>query len=229
MVEAARRLGIHRSRIEALIQSGSLHATKTGSQWVIDVRELDRYDNVRPHRRGRRLTAVSAWDRMGRPEALLAHAEDDSVDEVRRNLRSRAAHEPVYVHPGLLGQALDDPNVRLGGRDAAIEAGAPLDPDGIHDVYLRASAGAAWMEQLRVQPEHEQPNVWLHRVPDDACSTVGPGRHLGLFVAWLDLADRLDRGADLVLDRLTGGVPVREVDLSSDLLPRHREVFRTAL
>lgn len=129
------------------------------------------------------------------------------------------------MHPGVLGDGLDDPDVRLGGRDAAIEAGAPLDPDGVHDVYLPARRAGGWSKRLRARPEREQPNVWLHVVPDDAWDDVPPGRHLGLFVAWLDLADRLDRGADLVLDRL-GGVLVREVDMSTDLLPRHREVFR---
>ncbi len=108
------------------------------------------------------------------------------------------------MHPGVLGDGLDDPDVRLGGRDAAIEAGAPLDPDGVHDVYLPARRAGGWSKRLRARPEREQPNVWLHVVPDDAWDDVPQGRHLGLFVAWLDLADRLDRGADLVLDRLGG-------------------------
>lgn len=205
MQEAAERLGVHRSRVEALILAGVLPATKTGSQWVLARRELDLYDNVRPHRRGRPLGASMAWARIGRSDVVLRRREPGSLDADRRDLRGRAVHESLSVHPGVLAEGLEDPEIRLGGRDAAIDAGAPLDPDGVHDAYLPARLAAAWRTGLRARPEREQPNVWLHIVPDDAWVEVEPRRHLGLFVAWLDLADRLDRGADVVLDRLTGG------------------------
>ncbi len=205
--EAAERLGVHRSRVEALILSGVLPAAKTGSQWILDRRELDRYDNVRPYRRGRPLSAVAAWARIVDAGDLLRRREPGSLDAERRDLRARAAHEPLHVHPGVLGDALDDPLVRLGGREAAIAAGAPLDvdADGVHDVYLPAGPAVGWKKRVRARSEREVPNVWLHVVPDEAWDRVPDARHLGLFVAWLDLADRLDRGADLVLDRLGRG------------------------
>ena len=196
---------MHRSRVEALILAGALTATKSGSQWVLGRGELDRYDNVRPRRRGRPLGASMAWARIGRPDVLMRRRDPGSLDADRRDLRARAVHEALSVHPGVLGEGLDDPEVRLGGRDAAIDAGAPLDPDGVHDVYLPARLAQRWRTLLRARLERDQPNVWLHVVPDDAWVEVPPHRHLWLVVAWLDLADRLDRGADVVLDRLGGG------------------------
>ena len=198
--EAAARLGVHRSRVEALILAGSLPAQRAGSQWVLDRREVDLYDHVRLRRRGRLLSAASAWERITRPTLKRS-----GLDEERRELRSRSSHEPVYVHPGLVAEAVADDSVRLGGRDAAIAAGAPLDDDGVHDVYLPASTVTGWVDRFRARPERSGPNVWLHVVPDEALPALGADRYLGLFVAWLDLADRLDRGADVVLDRLVGG------------------------
>jgi excisionase family DNA binding protein len=196
---AAARLGVHRSRVEALILAGALPAQRVGSQWLLDGREVDLYDQVRPRRRGRLLSAAAAWARINEPVL-----ERSALDDERRELRSRSSHEPVYLHPGVLREAVDDRSVRLGGRDAAIHAGAPLD-DGVHDVYLPASVAPGWSERFRARPDRSQPNVWLHVVPDVAWTAVPEARHLGLFVAWLDLADRFDRGADVVLDRLTGG------------------------
>lgn len=207
--EAAERLGVHRSRVEALILSGVLPAAKTGSQWILDRRELDLYDNVRPHRRGRPLSAAAAWVRIANSGELLRRREPGLLDAERRDLRARATHEPLHVHPGVLGDALDDPSLRLGGRAAAIAAGAPLhadaDVDGVHDVYVPAGPAVGWKNRVRARPERVAPNVWLHIVPDDAWDHLPGDGHLGLFVAWLDLADRLDRGADLVLDRLGRG------------------------
>lgn len=200
MQQAAARLGVHRSRVEALIQAGSLPATRAGSQWVLEGRDVDLFDHVRPRRRGRLLSAAAAWVRVNEP--IL---ERSGLDVARRELRSRSSHEPMYVHPGLLAEAVGDSAVRLGGRDAAIDAGAPIDQDGVHDVYLPASAAPGWLDRWRARPERAQPNVWLHVVPDDAWAEVPECRYLGLVVAWLDLADRLDRGADVVLDRLAGG------------------------
>jgi len=39
--EAARRLGVSTTRVRVLIESGRLKATKVGSAWLIDPKDLD--------------------------------------------------------------------------------------------------------------------------------------------------------------------------------------------
>lgn len=48
--EAAERLGVHRSRVHALIQAGRLPAHKFGNVYMIDEKDLKRVSERKPGR-----------------------------------------------------------------------------------------------------------------------------------------------------------------------------------
>lgn len=58
MAEAARRLGVHVSRVRQRIDDGSLAAEKVGHQWVIEAADVELVDRKRA---GRPLSSRSAW------------------------------------------------------------------------------------------------------------------------------------------------------------------------
>jgi hypothetical protein len=125
------------------------------------------------------------------------------LDGLRRKLRSRARHFDVYVHPGALDKLLS--GGVLGGRDAAAAAGAPIDVEDEHDVYLPASEAPALLNRAEAQSTLEGANVHVHEVDDEAWPFGDGCRIAGPWAAWLDLADRQDRSAEALLDRLLGG------------------------
>jgi excisionase family DNA binding protein len=203
--QVAGHLGVSRRRVQALVQSRQLPADRIGNQWVVERSVVDAAENVRHHRRGRPLGEVSCWS------SILYVADGNhrmaaigELDAFRRRVRNRAVHERCYVHPSEIGSVLSYPGVVSGGADAAIAANAPLDDPDVHDVYVRSSAFEAVLQRSAAVSD-ERGNVIFHVVADDAWP-FGPGEsHAGLWVAWLDLADRQQRDAQLVQDRLIGG------------------------
>lgn len=83
VAEAARRLGVHVSRIHHRIADGSLRAEFIGAQWVVD--ELSLLHVAERSDPGRPLSARSAW-------ALIAAAErdDGALAKLEPYARSRA-------------------------------------------------------------------------------------------------------------------------------------------
>jgi excisionase family DNA binding protein len=199
--EAARRLGVSRRRAEAMVLSGQLPAERLGRQWVVSPQAVRRTAGVRSSG-GRPVRPEKAWALIAElPDALSGGPA--GLDAIRRKVRPRAEHLDVYVHPGAMDVLLD--GEVLGGRDAAAAAGAPVDAGVVHDVYVRRSEAAALLARAGAERTLEGANVHVHVVDDEAwpfeedCRTAGP------WVAWLDLADREDRAAITLLDRLIGG------------------------
>lgn len=83
VAEAAKRLGVHVSRIHHRIAEGSLRAERIGAQWVVD--ELSLLRAAERSAPGRPLSARSAW-------ALIAAAErdDEALAELEPYARARA-------------------------------------------------------------------------------------------------------------------------------------------
>ncbi|HUF33378.1 MAG TPA: hypothetical protein VMN58_09255 [Acidimicrobiales bacterium] len=105
----------------------------------------------------------------------------------------------------MLASLRADPGIVLSGRDAAAEAGAPVDPGGEIDAYVRRSGADALVRGVRAREVLENANLLLHVVDDDVWPFERGQRYAAPWVAWLDLEDRQDRAAGTLLDRLLGG------------------------
>jgi hypothetical protein len=98
----------------------------------------------------------------------------------------------------------NNPNVVLSGRDAAVEAGVPVDAGDV-DGYVRECDVGSLIRMVRAREVFDDANVHLH-VVDDGVWPFEPGQRLAPpWVAWLDLEDSEDRAAVTFLDRLLGG------------------------
>lgn len=203
--EAARRLGVTRRRVQAMVSSGILAAEKRGAQWFVPASALRATEHTRDPRPGRPLTARTAWEYIGSLSAEGPRfAATGKLDTFRKRVRHRAKHRAYYVHPGLLEELRQHPGVVLGGRDAAATAGVPVDPGDI-DIYLAGSDADTILGQVGARPAVGKANVFAHVVPDDVWPFSPDQCHADPWVAWLDLEDRQDRSAITLLDRLIGG------------------------
>jgi hypothetical protein len=155
---------------------------------------------------GRPVSARNAWrliEELG--QGALRPSSIDELDSLRRRLRQRAQHRDVYVHSSGLADLCELPEGVLGGRAAAIEAGAPLDDDGVVDLYLRELDYEFFVEPWGPEATDESGNLRLHIVESNVWPFPASDRFVPAWVAWLDLEDRRDRAADSLLDRLIGG------------------------
>lgn len=203
VLEAANRLHVSRRRVQALIDEGRLRARRVGHQWVVPVEELRVVANTLQPGPGRPVSPGQAW-RLVDPVAGPSEPSAD-LDRVRRRVRSRADHRYWYIHPGWHDELRSDPRLVMGGRDAAAHF-SPVDADGgVIDVYVRRSDVEGVVAAFAADADVvEGENVRAHVVDDDVWPFSAQDRVAGPWVAWLDLADVLDRAADTVLDRLTG-------------------------
>jgi excisionase family DNA binding protein len=204
--EVAKALGVSSPRVRQLIQRGELSAERFGTQWSVPRRALDRYERTRWRHRGRPFTQLTAWRQLERMvDELRGSASVERLDEMRRRLRPRASHQYLYVHPSLVDELVNSPDVVASGRKSAARYGLPVDDTNPVDIYLRSSALKTLERDLRPRHVADGENVRLH-VVDDAAWPFDPLDEVApLWVAWLDLADEGDRAADTVLDRLAGG------------------------
>jgi excisionase family DNA binding protein len=197
--ETAQALNVTRRRAQALVEKGQLRAHRVGGRWLIEAADV--YQRRRSvARRGRPLKASTAWTQL---EHATLPRVDSEQDSFRRLLLPRAEHRNAYVHPSLIPEVRRDDRHVLGGRDAADAAGLPVGlSDEDLDVYLRA----AHLEELAnthvVRFEVAKANLHLHVVPADAWPFTVDQRYTSLLVAWLDLADRGDRGERVVREQL---------------------------
>lgn len=150
--QAAKRLGVHSSRVRALIAAGTLTATRVGNRWLVDADSLDRQaDLVAAGATGRSFAPRTAWAAAalcdGLPNGLTA-AE-------RHRLQNRLAHTAsgsnqtcALVRRWLSRRAQSVHHYRVGERDLVdlVRAGGVM-PTGIsaadtYDLGL-ATGGAA--------------------------------------------------------------------------------------
>lgn len=190
--EAADRLGVDRSRVQALISAGELRADKIAGRWLIPMSELDRRARSK-NAGGRPWSQHRAW-------AFLRGVEEGDVSpaELRKRawqLRRRARRVELDVLPELESQLLDDQRVLLGGVHAGSRFGAAVRPQFPADLYV------AERDLNAVIAEHhlfvaDVPRVVLHVVHDieAAASAQEPGA-VPLAAAWLDLFEAGDRAA----------------------------------
>lgn len=202
--EAARRFGVTRRRVQAMVTSGSLPAEKRGSQWFVHAGDVRMADHNRDPRPGRPLAAATAWALIkGLADQGRRLASERQLDNLRRRLRPRATHLSYYVHPGLLDSLRSRDGVVLGGRDAVGET-VPVDRVDV-DLYVRSDLTEGLLDSVTARRTSANANVFVHVVDDEAWPFSPGQRHVDPWVAWLDLEDRQDRAAVSLLDRLIGG------------------------
>ena len=190
VAEAAKRLGVHVSRIHHRIAEGSLRAERIGAQWVVD--ELSLLHAAERRAPGRPLSARSAWaliaaaerddealaelepyarararDRLEKLFALGAEAPDSEA-EVRRiasvlrsRFRNRAARELRKA------ASADLPRLREDARWKAVvsaSASGIASPD--VEGYLDAADVGPLSEKFLLVPGDRDANVILHVLPD---------------------------------------------------------------
>ncbi len=203
--EVAERLKVSRRRAEAMVQSKQLPADRLGWQWAIPVEALRAVENNMLRSAGRPLSELSSWRIIGEGLGKYEKSNRDDLDLLRRRLRPRACHVDCYVHPGLLKRIAGDFRGVLGGRAAASDAGAPVELSDSIDVYIREDERSRFVKDYAVRPTFVRANLFLHVVENEAWPFESDCHFVDGFVAWLDLADREDRAADTLLDRLVGG------------------------
>lgn len=201
--EAARALDVTRRRAQALIEKGQLRAHRVGGRWLVEAADV--YQRRRTvARRGRPLTASTAWNRL---EHATLPRDDNEQDAFRRLVLTRAEHRDAYIHPSLIADIRHNERHVLGGRDAADHAGLPVGTsDADLDVYLRAADLDELTNTHVVRFDATKPNLHLHIVPAGAWPFTLNKHVVPLLVAWLDLADRGDRAERLVREQLLRGL-----------------------
>ncbi len=177
---------------------------RLGHQWVVAPPVLEQFENLRLRRPGRPLGSRSCWEKIRAVEEGALRVHPANMDVFRRQVRNRSLSKQVFVHHSMALELSLNPAVVLGGADAAIAAGTPLDDPRVRDLYVRCADLDTLISGAFARAEIGG-NVVVHAVTDVAWPFAPDEKHTGLLVAWLDLADRLERGADLLADRLIGG------------------------
>lgn len=203
-MEAARRLGVSRRRVQALIEADALPAERIGSQWIVPASALRFYQHNKPVRRGRPLKAGSAWNALRDAGHGPRPVSRQMLDELRRQVHPRAKHLNLYVHPGLLDEIASQPDVVVSGRLAAAED-LPVNSLDNLDIYVRAGDYGDLVADVKARPVASGENLRLHVVEDEAWPFADGQHFADPWVVWLDLEDQGDRAAELVLDNLLGG------------------------
>ena len=203
--QAAKQLNVSPRRARAMVQSGLLQAEKLGNRWAVTINALDHAANNVTGLAGRPFNESTTWriirDGLARQKGL----DSKEINLLRRRLRSRAKHRDYYIHPGVVKRAERDSRVVVGGQVAAIAAGAPVDDSGSRDFYIRGDELDSFVSEYSLRAVAIGANLHLHVVNvsdwpfENGCHLTDP------FVAWLDLADRSERSATTLLDRLVGG------------------------
>lgn len=202
--EAGLALGVSRRRAEALITSGSLPAERVGGRWIVTASSVRRLNHLMWREAGRPLSQATAWNKLEH-ELQGCSSSRAELDRRRRQLRSRAEHNSLYVHPSQLEKLANSPDVVVSGRRAAIAMGVPVDDDHNLDIYVRENDVALIQTRFGARKVSQGENVIFHVVEVSAWPFSPQDRFANGWITWLDLADREDRAADTVLDRVFGG------------------------
>ncbi len=184
---AANILDVSAVRVRQLIAAGDLRASRFGRSWQIDLDSVHRYDDLRPSG-GRPAKPRRAWD-------LIRNAAPASLDDVHRlavQARRRADRKPARVAAGELPYLLDSPHIVQSGASSAAHHGAPVQPKPPHDLYVRASGLAQFVEDHSLRFGVDGPNLVMRVVPDDVWPFADDDRYAPAVVAAIDLVDERD-------------------------------------
>jgi Helix-turn-helix domain len=192
------RLGVNRSRAQALITSGALAAEKVGGQWIVPEAEVARLARI-PRISGRPFDQSTAWRIIEQFES--GERNHTGLYSMWGLLNSRSQARIGRVLPEFADMVQSPVDLRLGGRSAAAAHGAAVRPGLPHDVYMAEANAPAFVRWSGFERVTSAPNVTIHVVTADAWKLI-ESREFPLVAAWLDLADAGDRGAAEAMFRL---------------------------
>lgn len=175
--EAARRLGVHDSRIRRLAASGELPARKVANRWLIDARSMERRESIR-RGGGRPLEPANAWGLLFLASGELAPwLPSDARSRLRRRLRQGSLQRdlvrlhkrarPSYFVGGARArmEVSRNPSFVRSGLSAATAYGARVRSPNIVEGYLPAAELRRLAYRLALRPaEEREADLILHAV-----------------------------------------------------------------
>lgn len=174
MSEAARRLGVNRSRIHQRIADGSLRAEKVGSIWLVDAADLRPPRRSRPMSRRMARALAELYDggvpgvsgaEMARlkvkVEALRSGPEEEVPATLSAWLADRAERVELAVHPQDVAQLRADRRLALSGIS---DPRAGLSSSAEVEAYVGRDDLGGLAEDYFLDLDHrpDAPNVVLH-------------------------------------------------------------------
>jgi len=204
VAEAADRLGVHPSRVRALLRRGELSGRRLGSRWLVAEEDVARL--VGHGARGTRPPSPArAWGLLhllqGRDPSWLSPVarsqlrarvrELAGADAARWRalLRGRSDVLELYGHPAALPRLLADPHVVAAGAQAAAAAGLDLVvTDAVAEAYVPADHTQRLIDALALMDRPGQVNLLL-RVPRQVWSFDQNDDQAGAAVLAADLLE----------------------------------------
>lgn len=199
--EAADILGVHPSRVRAMVNSGQLNAEKLAGRWFINRSSLERRSSI-DSPDGRPFSPVNAWALLcladgkqagwidkSAQSRLRGHLKRRSWEELVPRLRSRARSIRLRAHPSALNRLAQEPGVISAGVSAASWYGIDIQPSDEMEAYIYESRADELTHRYRMEPS-ERPNVVLRVVPDDVPADWQ--ECVGGVVAAIDLVESQD-------------------------------------
>jgi excisionase family DNA binding protein len=176
--EAAARLGVHPSRVRAMVHAHQLNATKIAGRWLVDQASVDRRRDSRVAD-GRPYSPANAW-------ALLRLADGQQVDwlgpsalsrlrsklrtsgllELAPRLRARARAQGLRGHSSALQQLALEPGVVKAGASAAADVGVSIQTSDELEAYISRARFDEIVAKYHLERSN-RPNVLLRVVDDD--------------------------------------------------------------
>jgi excisionase family DNA binding protein len=167
--EAAEQLGVSPIQVGRLIKCGELRAQRFGKAWAVNRQSVVRYANIRSGR-GRPLSAGSAWAQL-----LGAHPRSiNEATDLAKQSRRRGVRRDAAIGIGKLPALFADSRIVVSGVVAAANAGAAVDENPPHVVYLKHSDYQSVLSEFRLLADHSAPNVVIWVVNDADWSFDGP-------------------------------------------------------
>jgi excisionase family DNA binding protein len=217
---AAEELGVHPSRVRALISAGGLAAEKVGGIWLIDRASIAGRNRQRAAA-GRPLSPSNAWALLlaasgeDLPSGIGASArwrilrslDTCGLDSLRPRLVRRAEPSTYWVLGGELRALLERPDLVLSGSSAAASYDLGLVGSDAIDAYAPSSLIASLQrEHAMERMSGPESNVTLRAVPDAAWILDGR-RFVPLAAVGVDLCSYVDPRAARI-----GAAVVQRID-----------------
>jgi excisionase family DNA binding protein len=220
VAEAAKRLGVHRSRVEQLLQAGEIAGRRAGRLWLVDGDALERWQ-VHPRAAWRPMAPARAWGLLdlldggdarwlsgvarSQMKAKIRSLRDADAAQWRGLLRRRSVVHQVRVHPAALGRLDRHPVLRAGAAEASRLGADLVVVDPVPEFYVRSEDWGPLGAALHAQPVATGGNLVV-RVPRDvwpfdAHDQVGPAV-LGADCLESVESRAVDTGLRLIRDRV---------------------------
>ena len=214
VTEAAQRLGVHQSRVRALLSAGTLHGRRVGSQWLISIDDVEqRKALISGGAKSRAMSTRTAWaaaaladagqatwitasERTRLRKRLLQHKDAAALATYQRWLASRQVSSTRYrVAESDLADLLQAQGVVATGLTAACAYDLGLGTSGQADIYVTDDVAQRLINDFFLIAS-DQGNLTV-RVVDgtwhlDTASTVNGQLVTPRLITAVDLLDQRD-------------------------------------